>query len=517
MNILDLVREKTAVKKVSTTKGGEWAGACPSCGGKDRFRVWPDDRKGKGSFWCRQCGKTGDDVQFLVDFCGMAYREAFKAQGRETTGGGYVPERYRAAHHGGNGYHTPEFSPRHHDDPVETWQKKAGELVAAAHAALLENEKVLGWLDARGLDLHAVKMFHLGWFPGEKGKPMKFRPRVSWGLNEIIKENGRAKMLMIPRGIVIPWIHEGRVMRIKIRRPKVDLKTDRDVKYYLIPGSSSEPALYNADRRAFVIVESDLDGMLVARWAGTVAGCAALGSASNKPGTKSFYALKKSMRILNALDCDQAGVAAGKWWSENFEQTVRWPVPVGKDPGEAYQAGVDVLEWVSNGLPPALTRDVAPLVADNTDMKSVMAAAPADAPLPDEEPPAAIPAATRRAVQKQTSRPAELRTPGGRNLEEPPNLWPEESEKAPAALVKLSPALEELHRLLERYPVQVICTELRTAVTHAHGWNNKGVEDRVAQLVFTDPHVFDFLEAHPATTIHRHNFMNGIQRRPPAA
>jgi phage/plasmid primase-like uncharacterized protein len=42
-----------ALKKVASTNGGEWAGPCPGCGGSDRFRVWPVDRGGRGSFWCR--------------------------------------------------------------------------------------------------------------------------------------------------------------------------------------------------------------------------------------------------------------------------------------------------------------------------------------------------------------------------------------------------------------------------------------------------------------------------------
>jgi hypothetical protein len=49
INLLDLIG--TDLKKVASTRGGEYAGACPFCGGKDRMRVQPE----KGQWWCRQC------------------------------------------------------------------------------------------------------------------------------------------------------------------------------------------------------------------------------------------------------------------------------------------------------------------------------------------------------------------------------------------------------------------------------------------------------------------------------
>ena len=34
-----LIERDTPLKKAANTGGGEWVGACPFCGGKDRFRV----------------------------------------------------------------------------------------------------------------------------------------------------------------------------------------------------------------------------------------------------------------------------------------------------------------------------------------------------------------------------------------------------------------------------------------------------------------------------------------------
>lgn len=51
IDLLDLIGADTRLKKVANTRGGEYAGACPFCGGKDRMRVQPE----KAQWWCRQC------------------------------------------------------------------------------------------------------------------------------------------------------------------------------------------------------------------------------------------------------------------------------------------------------------------------------------------------------------------------------------------------------------------------------------------------------------------------------
>ena len=65
IDLLGLIQPFTNLKKVS---GHEWAGACPRCGGKDRFRADPN----RGWF-CRQCtGEPGggghwmDQVDFIM-------------------------------------------------------------------------------------------------------------------------------------------------------------------------------------------------------------------------------------------------------------------------------------------------------------------------------------------------------------------------------------------------------------------------------------------------------------------
>ena len=78
MDILTLIEQDVTLRRVSTTNGGEHAGPCPSCKGSDRFRVWPE----QGRYWCRQCNKSGDVIQYLRDFRGMSFQQASKAVGK---------------------------------------------------------------------------------------------------------------------------------------------------------------------------------------------------------------------------------------------------------------------------------------------------------------------------------------------------------------------------------------------------------------------------------------------------
>jgi hypothetical protein len=56
IDILELIGRNTTLKRVAhvSSRGVEFAGPCPFCGGDDRLRVQPD----MGMWWCRQCSDT---------------------------------------------------------------------------------------------------------------------------------------------------------------------------------------------------------------------------------------------------------------------------------------------------------------------------------------------------------------------------------------------------------------------------------------------------------------------------
>lgn len=340
LNVLEMAQATVRLKKAAGTRGGEYQGPCPDCGGRDRFHVWPEERVG-GSYWCRQCGKGGDAIQFARDFKGLGFRAACDYVGaeieRDLAGGGPQPQGKKplaAKWRPGPAGLTPEGK----------WQEKAQALVPWAFNQLMRNREQIDWLAGRGLNEHAVKFFRLGWNPADI-----FRPFASWGVEPRYKDDGSEKKYWVPAGLIIPWRRPGEetVERIRVRRPQ------GEPRYYVLPGSNMDCLVRPERGRAYVVVEAELDAMLVEREAGDLAGVVALGNSSRRPNIRTHRALADAAAVLVALDYDGAGVKSGGWWERTYTHAKYWPVPEGKDPAEAYQAGVDLREWVAEGLPAA--------------------------------------------------------------------------------------------------------------------------------------------------------------------
>jgi len=448
MNTLDLAQKKVKLRRVSGTKGGEWQGPCPGCGGVDRFHVWPVQNEGKGFYWCRGCEKGGDNIQYLRDFEGMTFKDACAylnidipdqpgQPGRNLTQKTTPPEK-------------PRFQPETKTPPVELWQEKAGKLIAWAQGNLTKNTEALAWLAERGITAETAENYRLGWNPGEDGKDI-YRNRKSWGLPEVLKDDGRPRALWIPRGLVIPYIVYGIIHRVRIRRPEDHRKPEWPEPYIMIEGSSSATMIIEPQRRAFVIVESELDAITVAVH-NTLAGAVALGSVRVKPDAETYAVLKKALQILVSLDYDEAGKKAIGWWKEQFDRCDRWPVPQGKDPGEAYKLGIDLNQWIKVGLPPALT------IATRTELHG-----------PEK------------------------------------NFTPADYDDH-REITDLAPPLYELLTLLRKNPGVVIYNSPNRFAVLRQG---KYVGGRINELVFRVPEVTDYIMNHPAVEIDGGNLIYG--------
>ena len=55
-------------------QGAEHHGACPVCGGHDRFMVWPS----KNRWHCRGCGVGGDAIAFEMHVSGSSFADAVR-------------------------------------------------------------------------------------------------------------------------------------------------------------------------------------------------------------------------------------------------------------------------------------------------------------------------------------------------------------------------------------------------------------------------------------------------------
>jgi hypothetical protein len=476
MNTLYLAQRKVKLKKASGTNGGEWQGPCPGCGGADRFHVWPAENEGRGGYWCRGCGKTGDNIQFLRDFEGMSFRDACAELNID------LPDRSADGYSRPDPppqYSKPVFTPAAHPEPADLWQEKAEKFVSWAQLGLAGNPEQLAWLAARGIDAQTAKNFRLGWNAGEKEKDL-YRPRQSWGLPEVFKEDGKPKMFTIPRGLVIPYIVDGVIYRIRIRRPQAHRTPEWPTPYHILPGSAMSTMIIGRERRAFVIIESELDAIAVSV-ATDLAGAVALGSVAAKPDAEAFAILKGSLSILNALDYGDIGGGAKAaeramaWWKEQFSQCDRWPVPKGKDPGEAHQMGIDLMGWIKAGLPPALT-----IIEESYRPR----------PQPDSSP-AVIP--------NECEESSRFIAPLEMTDRDPAR--PEPVEGSPP----LPKDVMELWQLLRKNTgVKIINTPDRYTVLR----DGKYVGGRINELVFRSPDVLAYIDKHPASEIDGLNLIN---------
>jgi len=375
--ILDLVRRKVGegkVRRVSSNKGGEYHSPCPVCDGDDRFHVWPNQDGGEtaqragasGTFWCRACGGGGDIIELLKFMDGLEYGAACRELHIELD---------ESSHRRG---FRPLKQPKRGDDawaptqwkvPSEKWRDHATKLALAAHEQLLSTPRILAYLAKRGLPLEAVQRYRLGYLEGEdKTKTCLYRARAAFDLPERRTADGTKvrSSLWIPRGLTIPLWSGEEVHRIRFRRRKEDLQDKKSGKYLCLEGSGQAPMALApegvADSLAtWVVVEAELDAIAVHHACGAKVGVLAALTNLGKPDVAAHRQISKAKLVLVATDFDapdskgnRPGYKGWLWWKECYPVARRWPVPMGKDPGEAFALGLDLAEWIGAGTPDLL-------------------------------------------------------------------------------------------------------------------------------------------------------------------
>lgn len=378
--ILDILRrnlsDSSKLKHISAAKGGEWCSPCPVCGGKDRFRCWPSQDGGAvaqqhgvpGTWWCRQCDQGGDVFDLLKFAEGLDFHAACKELRIELAESSrrIRPLRQQKQEQG--------WAPTEWKIPSEKWRLQSTKLANEAHERLLGHEKALAFLAGRGLPLDAVLRYRLGYLEGEdKTGTCLYRARKAFDLPDKMNRDGTRTRtsLWIPRAFTIPLWHPGwqqpdEVHRVRLRRRKGDLKTDRDQKYLLLEGSGQAPMVLlpegvSPSLAPWVVVEAELDAMAVHFACGGKVGVIAVLTNRGKPDAAAHKRLSQAPVILVALDFDPPGRKGERpgyqgwvWWKETYAAASRWPVHMGKDPGEAFGMGADLAAWVNAGLPDSL-------------------------------------------------------------------------------------------------------------------------------------------------------------------
>lgn len=325
-DLLALISTDVVLKRKASTDGGEWAGACPFCGGEDRFRVWPNPARGKAHYWCRQCGKRGDAIQYLRDMHGLSFAEACERLGH--------PGKSRKIH--------AEPAPKHPEGcnpPEPEWQDRGRAFVAECQRDLWRNvgRRALAWLtDRRGLTVETIRAAGLGYNDADRHDT-----REAWGLDP-------GKRVWLPRGVVIPWEIGGDLWRVNIRRPTGQPK-------YIGPAGSG-PGLYNADAltpgRPAMLLEGELDALTVNQEAGELVTPVATGSTGGARRTRWLARLALASTVLVAYDADRngSGDKAAVYWLEVLPNAKRWR-PLWQDANAMSQDGADLRAWVAAALP----------------------------------------------------------------------------------------------------------------------------------------------------------------------
>jgi len=326
IDLLALVAQNTSLKRMASTNGGEWAGPCPFCGGRDRFRVWPEHPGGKGRWWCRVCGKWGDAIDYVMTQHGLSFPEAVTYLRLKE----HVPRPVLRQH-------IRLRPPSPAAAPDQAWQVRAAQFAKECQNVLWgsSGRELLGYLHQRGLNDGTIRAAGLG-----ANLADRYDGWHTWGLDADNSTRG----IWLPRGVVIPWLVGGGMRCVYIRRLK------GDPKYCAVKGSRN--ALYNFDALApgqpAVLVEGVFDALSIrqaARDLVTPLACSTHGARQ----ARWLARLACCPLVLLAFDADASGDEAASYWLGILSNAKRWR-PYWDDINAMAQSGADIRGWVEAGL-----------------------------------------------------------------------------------------------------------------------------------------------------------------------
>lgn len=341
----------SSLKFVSSNDGGEYHGACPFCGGSDRFIVHPTPRDNKPRAWCRQCDFKGDVAAFVMRRDNVDFKTALSTLGVSSTSG----SRPRA----------PKPSTPKPPPPIALintdvgcfhpqWQTAARKFVDGAKAYLWSNQGTgaLDYLRDRGLTDKLLQAHDIGFNPTEQ-KP-------HWGDVDV----------WLPAGIVLGWTIEGQIWNVRTRRLNPDCTSFKGKNKY-VNSTGMANGIWGIDRVTpncvVVMTEGELNALsveLAARTYGLPIVGIAAGSTTNGRRQKWVTRLLSAHRVYIAFDQDEnaAGENASKYWLETLGETAaRLRTPTGiNDVNELLQvSGVRrVAQWLTDNCPEAIPFNV---------------------------------------------------------------------------------------------------------------------------------------------------------------
>lgn len=334
VDLVDLTSAHVRLKKVATTRGGEWAGPCPFCNGRDRFRVQPE----KGLWFCRQCSPPGrwqDAIAFVMRRDGVSFTEACRILGASASELGDTTSARRRS--------TPKVQQvvqlADDQEPTAAWRSRALQLVTECEQALWSagGARARAYLAGRGLQEETLRVWRIGFQPEDR----RFEAPAQWGLDD-------DRRVWLARGITLPWLIDGRIWQVKIRTNALA----SDDRYKSIRGG--HPLLYGADTlvpgEPAVLCEGELDTLLMWQAVQDRTAVVSLGSASRWPTRLGALLLAQATPLLAAYDVDDEGRRGAERLRKLAPRVRRIVPPVGKDVGEFVASGGRVRAWITYEL-----------------------------------------------------------------------------------------------------------------------------------------------------------------------
>jgi hypothetical protein len=325
-----LARLEAEVGELTYIKSsGSYDSPCPICGGDDRFGYTPDPRNHPGAaakgglFNCRQCHFRGTGAM-LLDHLKNGRTFLPKITTTQNQPKPCTPHQFKA--------------------PEVPWQRSFSSFLSTFSLSLTENSAQP--LIERGISLATAQRYCIIPITQSFRHPAGL---VAQGTHAA--DTGQATFAeTYGPGIIIPARRNNTLFKVEVRN--FDPHGAKG-KYANISGSSSHPMIFpdqTTNSGTFIIVESLLDGYMLNSQVPDLVTPIALSSTNTSLDQEVVTTLEQAKNILICLDNDKAGLDKSRQINEQFPKSTIIIPPYGKDPGEFFQRGGDLREWLEQEL-----------------------------------------------------------------------------------------------------------------------------------------------------------------------
>ncbi len=282
-------------------------------------------------FKCFGCGKSGTAIDWVMARKNIGFKEACSYlvgdNDLPVTHSNFYPSRGKE-----------KVPPKASEAPHLEWSKIARQQTDRCATLLWTpaGQWALNYLHRRGFSDDIIHQYRLG-----------YNPQDMWWSPEKWVLPVDHKKVWLPKGITIPWIIDGSVWRLNVRR----FEDDGFGKY--VGPAGFKQGLFNADAvntRPVVMCEGELDALSIISAAGDIVDAVATGSAHGGQVAKWVYRLSSADVVLLAFDRDEAGHSATQWWLNQLKNAVAFE-PLFGDVNEMAQLSQKLVRsWIEQKL-----------------------------------------------------------------------------------------------------------------------------------------------------------------------